>query len=310
MAEGMQGLEGMEALGQAMGGMEALGNTLSTAFGDPTTGITAAMSGSVGMISGAISGKTPKEKNAVAMGMDMKGSAGAMMAEGGPEAIEMPENVSESGMMMGALVMAKPSLAGGLPGAMAPPDGMTAMGMEAAGAIGAEAGIGMAGMADVMGGAMNESELDKAMTGMTGMEAGAMDELGMAQMAAQTGLTPGMVASMGAAGMAGMDVTSVMSTEMAGLGSEAIQGMAAMAASGEMSAGMMGDMMETGLVNQGTMAAMGAEGMAGLSGAMGMEGGDMGLAAMSGGMVGMGSMDMDSQMNPEMAMAMDLKELS
>ena len=36
------------------------------------------------------------------------------------------------------------------------------------------------------------------------------------------------------------------------------------------------------------MAAMGEEGMAGLSGAMGMEGGDMGLAAMSGGMVGMG----------------------
>jgi hypothetical protein len=46
--------------------------------------------------------------------------------------------------------------------------------------------------------------------------------------------------------------------------------MAAMAASGEMSTGMMGDMMETGLVNQGTMAAMGEEGMAGLSGAMGM----------------------------------------
>ena len=67
----------------------------------------------------------------------------------------MPENVSESGMMMGAMVMAKPSLAGGLPGAMAPPDGMTAMGMEAAGAIGAEAGVGMKGMADVMGGAMD-----------------------------------------------------------------------------------------------------------------------------------------------------------
>ena len=41
----------------------------------------------------------------------------------------MPENVSESGMMMGAMVMAKPSLAGGLPGAMAPPKGMTAKAM-------------------------------------------------------------------------------------------------------------------------------------------------------------------------------------
>ena len=89
----------------------------------------------------------------------------------------------------------------------------------------------MKGMADVMGGAMDAGEMGKAMAGMTGMDEGAMDELGMAQMAAQTGLTPGMVASMGAAGMAGMDVTSVMSTEMAGLGSEAIKGMAAMAAS-------------------------------------------------------------------------------
>ena len=53
-------------------------------------------------------------------------------------------------------------------------------------------------------------------------------------MAAQTGLTPGMVASMGAAGMSGMDISSVMSSNVAGLGSEAIQGMAAMAASREM----------------------------------------------------------------------------
>ena len=42
-----------------------------------------------------------------------------------------------------------------------------------------------------------------------------------------------------------------------------------------LAAGQMGDMMEVGLVNQGTMAAMGAGGMKGLSGAMGMEGGDM-----------------------------------
>ena len=48
------------------------------------------------------------------------------MEEAGPQALEMPENISESGMMMGAMVMAKPSLAGGLPGAMAPPEGMTA----------------------------------------------------------------------------------------------------------------------------------------------------------------------------------------
>ena len=46
--------------------------------------------------------------------------------------------------------------------------------------------------------------------------------------------------------------------------------------------------------------------MKGLSGAMGMEGGDMGLAAMSGGMVGMGEMNLDAQMNPEMAASMGI----
>ena len=61
-------------------------------------------------------------------------------------------------------------------------------------------------MSDVMGGAMDKAEMGAAMAGMTGMDVGAMDKLGMADMAAQTGLTPGMVASMGAAGMAGMDV--------------------------------------------------------------------------------------------------------
>ena len=140
----------------------------------------------------------------------------------------------------------------------------------------------------------------------TGMEEGAIDQLGMAAMAEQTGLTPGMVARMGAAGMAGMDIGSVMSSNVAGLGSKAVQGIANMAKDGNMSVGEMGDMMEVGLVNQGTMAAMGAEGMEGLSGAMGMEGGDMGLAAMSGGMVGMGKMDLNAQMNPEMAASMGI----
>ena len=64
---------------------------------------------------------------------------------------------------------------------------------------------------------MGKAEMGEAMANMTGMDVGAMDKLGMADMAAQTGLTPGMVASMGAAGMAGMDMTTVMATNVAGL---------------------------------------------------------------------------------------------
>ena len=132
MAEGMKGIEGMQEIGKAMQemGMEQMAQTLQTAFANPEVGITSAMSGTVGMISGAISGKA-QSKNAITQGSE-KGSFAAGMAEAGPEAIEMPENVSESGMMMGAMVMAKPSLAGGLPGAMAPPEGMTSEAMQAA----------------------------------------------------------------------------------------------------------------------------------------------------------------------------------
>ena len=53
--------------------------------------------------------------------------------------------------------------------------------------------------------------------------------------------------------MAGMDVSVVMSTNVAGLGSKAVVGIADMAKNGSLSAGQMGDMMEVGLVNQGTM---------------------------------------------------------
>ncbi len=304
MTQGMQGMEGMKEIGKAMAdmGMEDMAKTLSTAFASPEAGITTAMSGTVGMISKAISGKAPKEKTALQKGAEMKDSFVSKMADAGPEALEMPEDISETGMMMGAMVMAKPALAGGLPGAMAPPEGMTAAAMGAM--MTGDAPSGMM-MGDVMQN-MGKAQMGEAMANMTGMDVGAMDKLGMADMAAQTGLTPGMVASMGAAGMAGMDITSVMSTNVAGLGSKAIKGIADMAKGGKMSAGVMGDMMEVGLVNQGTMAAMGAEGMKELSGAMGMEGGDMGLAAMSGGMVGMGEMNLNAEMNPDMAKSMGI----
>ena len=302
MAKGMGGIEGMQEIGKAMQemGMDQMAQTLQTAFANPEVGITSAMSGSVGMISQAISGKAPKEQNAIQKGMEMKDSYAKNMSA--PEALEMPENISESGMMIGAMIMAKPSLAGGLPGAMAPPKGMTALGIGEALDSNNPAGKMMGGVMDNM----SKADMGEAMANMTGMDIGEMDKFGMADMAMQTGLTPGMVASMGAAGIAGMDVSTIMSTNVAGLGSKAVQGVAEMAKSGNLSAGQMGDMMEVGLVNQGTMAAMGAEGMKGLSGAMGMEGGDMGLAAMSGGMVGMGEMNLDAEMNPEMAASMGL----
>ena len=282
MAKGMDGISGMQEIGKAMAdmGMDQMAKSLATAFANPEVGITSAMSGTVGMISQAISGKAHKEQTAIQKGMAMENSFANNMSA--PEALEMPENISETGMMMGAMVMAKPSLAGGLPGAMAPPEGMTALGVAALDPNNPAGGM-MGGVIDNM----SKADMGAAMANMTGMNKGTIDNLGMTDMAMQTGLTPGMVASMGAAGIAGMDVATIMSTNVAGLGSKAIQGVADMAKAGNMSAASMGDMMEVGLVNQGTMAAMGAEGMKGLSGAMGMEGGDMGLAAMSGGMVGM-----------------------
>ena len=58
------------------------------------------------MISPAISGKATAEKNAIQRGMEMKDSFANNMSA--PEALEMPENISESGLMLGSMVMAKP----------------------------------------------------------------------------------------------------------------------------------------------------------------------------------------------------------
>ena len=133
----MTGLAGMEAMGQAMAnmGMEDVGTALSTAFSSPATGITEAMSGTVGMISSAIAGKAPEGKTAIQAG-SAKGTVASGMIDAAPEAVEMPNDISEAGMMMGAMVMAKPNLAAGLPGAMAPPDTMTAVGALAGAGIG------------------------------------------------------------------------------------------------------------------------------------------------------------------------------
>ena len=67
MAKGMGGIEGIQEIGKAMQemGMDQMAQTLQTAFANPEVGITSAMSGTVGMISQAISGKTPKEQTAI-----------------------------------------------------------------------------------------------------------------------------------------------------------------------------------------------------------------------------------------------------
>ena len=224
-ANGMTGLAGMEAMGQAMAdmGMENVGAALSTAFSSPATGITDAMSGTVGMISSAIAGRAPKAKTAVQVG-SAKGTVAAGMIDAAPEAVEMPDDISEAGMMMGAMVMAKPSLAAGLPGAMAPPDTMTAVGSISGAGIGSGANAAFAPGVD-----FSPNEMGTAMGEMVGIDAGAMGTLGMDKMAAQVGMTPGMVASIGAAGVAGLDVTSVMTANVAGLGSVGVQSLAAAA---------------------------------------------------------------------------------
>ena len=201
----MTGLAGMEAMGQAMAsmGMENVGAALSTAFSSPATGITDAMSGTVGMISSAIAGKSPKAKTAIQAG-SAKGTVAAGMIDAAPEAVEMPSDISEAGMMMGAMVMAKPTLAAGLPGAMAPPDTMTAVGSLAGAGIGSGPAAALAPGVD-----FSPNEMGTAMGEMVGIDASAMGTLGMDKMAAQVGMTPGMVASIGAAGVAGLDVTSV-----------------------------------------------------------------------------------------------------
>ena len=136
----------------AMGGMEKMATTLSTAFGSSQTGIAGAMTSSVGMISGAISGKAQEKTDILSAGSG-KGSAAEKMMGASPAAIEMPENMSEAGMMMGAMVMSKSMMAGGLPGVMAPPKGMTALSLS-------EGTEGTAGLSEMMGEGMKGESME------------------------------------------------------------------------------------------------------------------------------------------------------
>ena len=123
------------------------------------------MSGTVGMISSAIAGKSPKAKTAIQAG-SAKGTVAAGMIDAAPEAVEMPSDISEAGMMMGAMVMAKPTLAAGLPGAMAPPDTMTAVGSLAGAGIGSGPAAALAPGVD-----FSPNEMGTAMGEMVGIDA-------------------------------------------------------------------------------------------------------------------------------------------
>ncbi|MGY8793023.1 MAG: hypothetical protein ACKVI9_05085, partial [Gammaproteobacteria bacterium] len=89
-----------------------------------------------------------------------EGSLAAGMATQAPVGLEMPEDISEAGMMMGAMIMAKPTMAGGLPGAMAPPEGMTAVGIANGLGVGTGTGSAMA-----PGTTFTEAEMTAGMTG-------------------------------------------------------------------------------------------------------------------------------------------------
>ena len=128
LAIGLEGAAGMSAIGEALAGTGAMSDvaaSLVTAFSTPTTGIASTMNASVGMISGAISGKKPNPNTAVEIGNASMGTVASSMVDASPATLDMPESISESGMMMGSMVMAKSMMAAGLPGAMAPPKGLT-----------------------------------------------------------------------------------------------------------------------------------------------------------------------------------------
>ena len=126
LADKMRGVTGIEAMSKAIGtsGISKIVNALSTAFSSPETGIATAMNASLKMVSEGISEKPTKTITVFELG-SAAGSVAASINETAPTAIEVPENVSASGIMMGAMVMAKAMMAGGLPGVMAPPTTMT-----------------------------------------------------------------------------------------------------------------------------------------------------------------------------------------
>ena len=261
-------------------GLENVTKSIELAFTDETIGVTKAITKNANLISEALSKKSAKK--------GLKNDNNTL------ENIELPEKISDTGILIGAAILAKPNLASGVQGLVAPPDGLKSGGLISDSNISVESNLTNVDESLATSNAMKET-----LAKMTNIDESKIEDLGIDKIVDNTGLTPGLVATIGSVGLNGLDINKAVAENVAGVGSETIQKLSQSIADGTANSQTVADLMSSGTVNHGTLGLVGENGVKNLSEAMGIQNEDNALVSLSGGIVGSGSIESLENINPE-----------
>lgn len=262
-------------------GIENVSKNLEIAFSSNNLGITEAISRNASQISEAL-GKKIKNKTKIEN------------TNIGPTSLEMPESLSNTSLIVGAAILTKPNLASGVQGIVAPPDELKSGGLISDSEISFNENL-----TNVDENLLTSNAMAETLGAMTNLETAKLEELGIDKIVKNTGLTPGLVATIGSTGINGLDVSSVVANNVAGVGSESIKKISRSISDGSGGSEVVADLVATGSINQGTLGLVGENGVKNLSEAMGIQNENNALVSLSGGLVGSGVVENLDNINSE-----------
>ena len=272
-------LDNLDQVIQASG-IENVSKNLEIAFSSNELGIADTISKSAEKISQAFSDKSKKNNFS--------------NDDIGIKNLELPENLSDTSLIVGAAILTKPNLASGIQGVVAPPEELKSGGLIADSAINISGNLTEMNQNLATSNAMIET-----LSAMTKLKTEKLKELGVDKIVDNTGLTPGLVATLGSAGINGLDVNTVVANNVAGIGSETIKKISKSISDGSAGNEAIADLVVTGSINQGTLSLVGETGVKKLSEAMGIENKDNAMVSLSGGLVGSGVVENLEDINPK-----------
>ena len=269
-------------------GIENVSKSLELAFSSNDLGIAETISKSASQISQAL-GK--KQKNKVKV----------EDVNVGPTSLELPKSLSDTSVIVGAAILTKPNLASGVQGIVAPPEELKSGGLISDGEIRFDNNL-----TNVDENLITSNAMTETLGAMTNLETDKLKELGIDKIVQNTGLTPGLVATIGSSGINGLDVSTVVANNVAGVGSESIKKIGESISDGSGGSEVVADLVSTGSINQGTLGLVGENGVKNLSEAMGIQNEDNALVSLSGGLVGSGVVENLDNINSDIVKSLGI----
>ncbi len=251
-------------------GIKNVSKNLELAFSNNDLGIAETISKNASQISNAL-GKKTKNK-AIVENIKL-----------GPSSLELPKSLSDTSLIVGAAILTKPNLASGIQGLVAPPEELKSGGLISDNEISFTNNL-----ANVDENLITSNAMAETLGAMTNLENTKLKELGIDKIVQNTGLTPGLIATIGSSGINGLDMSTVVANNVAGVGSESIRKITKSISDGTGGSEIVADLVTTGSINQGTLGLVGETGVKNLSEAMGIKNENNALVSLSGGLVGSG----------------------